>query len=52
MMWAVYDMNADDMIGMWPQYEDCLQFCVDNQDPASDHWEIFPEIEVIVPVGA
>ena len=52
MNWAVYDMDADDMIGMWPQYEDCLQFCVDNQDPTSDNWEIFPEFEVIVPVGA
>ena len=51
MNWAVYDMTADDMVGMWPQYEDCLQFCVDNQAP-EDNWEIFPEFEVIVPVGA
>lgn len=51
MNWAVYDMTADEMIGMWPQYEDCLQFCVDNQAP-TDNWEVFPEFECFIPVDA
>lgn len=51
MFWTVYDMDADDIIGIWPLYEDCILYCRDNQEP-KDNWEIFPEFEVIQPVGA
>ena len=49
MDWAVYDLNADDVIGVWDSYYACVLFCLDNQDD-KDNWEIFPGYECYVPV--
>ena len=47
--WAVYDLTADDMIGSWSDYRDCIAFCLDNQGK-EDNWEIFPEEECFLAV--
>ena len=49
MNWAVYDLTADDMIGSWTDYHDCIKFCLDNQGK-EDNWEIFPEEECFLAV--
>ena len=40
-------MTADDIIGVWKEYDDCIHFCVENQNYGTDNWEIFPEFECL-----
>jgi len=47
--WCVYDCTADEMIGTWNDYQDALQFQLDNET-SSDCWGIFPDMEVTLPV--
>ena len=47
MFWTVYDMANESIVGTWIFYEDCLEFCVENQE-LQDDWQIFPADEVIV----
>jgi len=49
MNWVIFDMTTERMVGLWPQYKDCVKFCLDNQEMSTDAWEIFPEYECYIP---
>ena len=50
--WSVYDMDADDSIGVWNSYDDAYQFWLDHIESDDTNWELFPYEETVFPVKA
>tara|TARA_R100001443_G_scaffold66444_1_gene75503 strand:+ start:154 stop:312 length:159 start_codon:yes stop_codon:yes gene_type:complete len=46
MKWSVYDVAADDIIGVWNSYEDAEMFWLDHQHLTNINWQLFPCDEI------